>query len=621
MEFFNISWKRLSFTSSCLIAGVESNITLWQFLLELLLSKSHTHIIDWTENEGEFKLLDAEEVARLWGERKNKPHMNYDKLSRALRYYYDKNIMKKVNGKKFVYQFLAIPDVSKTECTIPFLKKMEAMSEGTSSWNLPGAASFKPYEYEKKHSPSSTGGVKTEKTSSNNAVSKASTNKAAKSYNFYNDNDTASKVIVPKVSSSYSSAIAQNEMHKQLVSLASANSNFFSMAAPVYQLGLNFPHYPAIILSEPMNNSAETTMPKTKDMDSVLTLSFPRFAMREPGAIAQMFPCMLGGGSVQMMPISSLNLTVSDDANSDSSLKQDLGNIFPCQQDEDSVNSNTVQNLSVSSATANQTDGRITEERPRYKTENCDNSVPTDLSVSSTALDMTNSGEAPSGASPSSATQPDAASSNTSLSNETISTSEQKAAKKLNIPPITITVHDTDAPDNVEEDRPKLEESKEGVRKSLPARSQEKMWDLGAPRFGRRARLVETQTKTRFVSRLRRVSRPRCCSRPTTRNCCIRILRLCSPAWESLQTPALFLSSPMIGQNTPIGQLHFWSSLSPLANPSPARPQGSASLFQFPGFMTSHMTLSPLAMPPLSLFDNLQTPANVKTPSKTLPVT
>lgn len=33
--------------------------------------------------------------------------MNYDKLSRALRYYYDKNIIKKVNGQKFVYRFVA----------------------------------------------------------------------------------------------------------------------------------------------------------------------------------------------------------------------------------------------------------------------------------------------------------------------------------------------------------------------------------------------------------------------------------------------------------------------------------------------------------------------------------
>lgn len=44
-------------------------------------------------------------MARRWGERKSKPNMNYDKLSRALRYYYDKNIMTKVHGKRYAYKF------------------------------------------------------------------------------------------------------------------------------------------------------------------------------------------------------------------------------------------------------------------------------------------------------------------------------------------------------------------------------------------------------------------------------------------------------------------------------------------------------------------------------------
>jgi hypothetical protein len=35
--------------------------------------------------------------------------MNYDKLSRALRYYYDKDIIKKVVGQKFVYKFVRPP--------------------------------------------------------------------------------------------------------------------------------------------------------------------------------------------------------------------------------------------------------------------------------------------------------------------------------------------------------------------------------------------------------------------------------------------------------------------------------------------------------------------------------
>lgn len=69
---------------------MDSAITLWQFLLQLLLDQSHKHLICWTSTDGEFKLLKSEEVAKLWGLRKNKTNMNYDKLSRALRYYYDK---------------------------------------------------------------------------------------------------------------------------------------------------------------------------------------------------------------------------------------------------------------------------------------------------------------------------------------------------------------------------------------------------------------------------------------------------------------------------------------------------------------------------------------------------
>ncbi|XP_037052713.1 ETS domain-containing protein Elk-3 isoform X2 [Peromyscus leucopus] len=94
---------------------MESAITLWQFLLHLLLDQKHEHLICWTSNDGEFKLLKAEEVAKLWGLRKNKTNMNYDKLSRALRYYYDKNIIKKVIGQKFVYKFVSFPDILKMD--------------------------------------------------------------------------------------------------------------------------------------------------------------------------------------------------------------------------------------------------------------------------------------------------------------------------------------------------------------------------------------------------------------------------------------------------------------------------------------------------------------------------
>ncbi|XP_042310332.1 ETS domain-containing protein Elk-1 isoform X2 [Sceloporus undulatus] len=94
---------------------MDPSVTLWQFLLQLLEQQSNGHLISWTSNDGEFKLIDAEEVARLWGLRKNKTNMNYDKLSRALRYYYDKNIIRKVSGQKFVYKFVSYPELSSME--------------------------------------------------------------------------------------------------------------------------------------------------------------------------------------------------------------------------------------------------------------------------------------------------------------------------------------------------------------------------------------------------------------------------------------------------------------------------------------------------------------------------
>ncbi|CAB1333459.1 unnamed protein product [Coregonus sp. 'balchen'] len=83
----------------------SGQIQLWQFLLELLSDSNNSSIITWEGTNGEFKMTDPDEVAKRWGERKSKPNMNYDKLSRALRYYYDKNIMTKVHGKRYAYKF------------------------------------------------------------------------------------------------------------------------------------------------------------------------------------------------------------------------------------------------------------------------------------------------------------------------------------------------------------------------------------------------------------------------------------------------------------------------------------------------------------------------------------
>ncbi|XP_019948161.1 ETS domain-containing transcription factor ERF-like isoform X1 [Paralichthys olivaceus] len=80
-------------------------IQLWHFILELLQKEEYQGVIAWQGDYGEFVIKDPDEVARLWGLRKCKPHMNYDKLSRALRYYYNKRILHKTKGKRFTYKF------------------------------------------------------------------------------------------------------------------------------------------------------------------------------------------------------------------------------------------------------------------------------------------------------------------------------------------------------------------------------------------------------------------------------------------------------------------------------------------------------------------------------------
>jgi hypothetical protein len=87
-------------------SGNNGQVQLWQFLLELLTDADNRDSIQWQGDEGEFKLVQPEVVAQLWGQRKNKPNMNYEKLSRALRYYYDGDMIAKVHGKRFVYKFV-----------------------------------------------------------------------------------------------------------------------------------------------------------------------------------------------------------------------------------------------------------------------------------------------------------------------------------------------------------------------------------------------------------------------------------------------------------------------------------------------------------------------------------
>uniref|UniRef100_A0A8B9L512 ETS homologous factor n=2 Tax=Astyanax mexicanus TaxID=7994 RepID=A0A8B9L512_ASTMX len=80
---------------------------LWEFIRDILLNpERNPGLIKWEDrSEGVFRFLKSEAVAQLWGKKKNNSSMTYEKLSRAMRYYYKREILERVDGRRLVYKF------------------------------------------------------------------------------------------------------------------------------------------------------------------------------------------------------------------------------------------------------------------------------------------------------------------------------------------------------------------------------------------------------------------------------------------------------------------------------------------------------------------------------------
>ncbi|XP_012875127.1 PREDICTED: ETS homologous factor isoform X1 [Dipodomys ordii] len=80
---------------------------LWEFIRDILLNPDkNPGLIKWEDrSEGVFRFLKSEAVAQLWGKKKNNSSMTYEKLSRAMRYYYKREILERVDGRRLVYKF------------------------------------------------------------------------------------------------------------------------------------------------------------------------------------------------------------------------------------------------------------------------------------------------------------------------------------------------------------------------------------------------------------------------------------------------------------------------------------------------------------------------------------
>lgn len=68
-----------------------------QFILEILVKLKYG-------NEDEFRLIEPDQVAELWGQRCNKPTMNREELSHALRY--EGDIFSEADSQTFIYKFI-----------------------------------------------------------------------------------------------------------------------------------------------------------------------------------------------------------------------------------------------------------------------------------------------------------------------------------------------------------------------------------------------------------------------------------------------------------------------------------------------------------------------------------
>ncbi|KFB39017.1 ets [Anopheles sinensis] len=132
-EFFPDSPEPNTISSS---GSLSDGRLLWDFLQQLLNdpSQRYSSYIAWKcRDTGVFKIVDPAGLAKLWGKQKNHLSMNYDKMSRALRYYYRVNILRKVQGERHCYQFLRNPTELKSIKNISLLRQTMAASQAAAA--------------------------------------------------------------------------------------------------------------------------------------------------------------------------------------------------------------------------------------------------------------------------------------------------------------------------------------------------------------------------------------------------------------------------------------------------------------------------------------------------------
>merc|ERR1711923_575618 len=84
-----------------------STLKISQWIVKLLRDpETNPSVIMWEdEPEGKFRGINSTAFAQLWAKEKKNPAMNYEKLSRAMRYYYRNKEIEMVKGERLTYKF------------------------------------------------------------------------------------------------------------------------------------------------------------------------------------------------------------------------------------------------------------------------------------------------------------------------------------------------------------------------------------------------------------------------------------------------------------------------------------------------------------------------------------
>eukprot|EP00794_Sanderia_malayensis_P007216 gene7216-8024_t len=87
--------------------GYKKRIPLYHFIHFILQTPEYNHLASWIEFRPlHFRINSPEKIAIMWGQVKGKTNMTYAKFARAIRYYYGKDIIEKVENQDFVYRFI-----------------------------------------------------------------------------------------------------------------------------------------------------------------------------------------------------------------------------------------------------------------------------------------------------------------------------------------------------------------------------------------------------------------------------------------------------------------------------------------------------------------------------------